>query len=597
VGAGYFDAPAQLLDFRTPTEGRLLWDLRVAAQDLDGNKILKRAAGRVAENFVVPGTTSQAVITAMTQLAATGASAFAAWSANPTTDLTGYLIGEGMPAGAAATASQNIMSDFNAAVQAVRNPGAGIAESSLRQGLGNGNWIAVSGEDDSPDFPVNVSIAPYPQYHLDLTIPTPQGPGNSVNVNIRYIVASSQSVAGGPCSMTFQGQWPPQPYIPPGDEVILFIHGEASRAEEACDLIPALFSVAQAANRSVTVIAFDMPGSAYSTMVPHLSVAPWPPAAVILGKVETSGFAGSPILDFVQRTIEAFVEALILPGGNPITAIVGGSLGGHMALRLASSQNAWVTNVVAWSPASVEDHNFSLGGIQISQRVLTDPQLTSRASDAEVQGSRAAFFSAVWDQNTFDPGQPWFDIGTIAIALVSAGFVFSVGGIFGVFFLGWLAAALLALPTVPPQPTMWYRDSWGPAVAGSPFGAAKQAYMFEGRLDRREIYCQTSRQWHWRICEELLGFTFDPQNVTKRLLLMVGELDNYPEAHFLDNVKAFAGQLSGPGEALTVQNTGHSIHNERPFFLANQILTFAPPPAGLGNDRDTWLFAEILPSL
>jgi len=185
VGAGYFDAPAQLLDFRTPTEGRLLWDLRVAAQDLDGNKILKRAAGRVAENFVVPGTTSQAVITAMTQLAATGASAFAAWSANPTTDLTGYLIGEGMPAGAAATASQNIMSDFNAAVQAVRNPGAGIAESSLRQGLGNGNWIAVSGEDDSPDFPVNVSIAPYPQYHLDLTIPTPQGPGNSVNVNIR----------------------------------------------------------------------------------------------------------------------------------------------------------------------------------------------------------------------------------------------------------------------------------------------------------------------------------------------------------------------------------------------------------------------------
>jgi hypothetical protein len=43
----------------------------------------------------------------MTQLAVTGSNAFAAWSANPTQDLTSYLIQQGMSAAAAATAGQS----------------------------------------------------------------------------------------------------------------------------------------------------------------------------------------------------------------------------------------------------------------------------------------------------------------------------------------------------------------------------------------------------------------------------------------------------------------------------------------------------------
>jgi hypothetical protein len=31
----------------------------------------------------------------------------------------------------------------------------------------------------------------------------------------------------------------------------------------------------------------------------------------------------------------------------------------------------------------------------------------------------------------------------------------------------------------------------------------------ESRLDRREIYNQIFRQWHWRICQEMIGFRFD----------------------------------------------------------------------------------------
>lgn len=331
IDAGYLNAPSELLDGGLPTpidcppsttEGRVAAELRAAAQLRNGNAILKRVADHYATNFVAAGSYSQDLLTAMTQLAVTGSSAFAAWSANPTQDVTSYLIGKGMPPAAAATANQQIMSDFHAALQAVRNPGAGIQEKSLRAGL-KFPWIAVSGEDDPPDYPVNVAITPhYPQYHLAITVQGKKGP---VPLSIRYIVASSQS----------QDAAPANPSIPPGDEVIIYIHGEGSRAEEACDLIPALFAAGTAAGRSFTVIAFDQPSCGYSTMVPHLSIADMPP---IKHPIDTSPFAGSPILDFVESTIVTFVETLMASFPNPVTAVVGGSLGGHMALRLAASQ-------------------------------------------------------------------------------------------------------------------------------------------------------------------------------------------------------------------------------------------------------------------
>jgi pimeloyl-ACP methyl ester carboxylesterase len=556
IGAGYFTAPPDLLDPNAEpmdcktltTEGRVVWDLQVAARDRDGNAILRRVAGWVAENQLSSGSYSQDLITAATQLAVTGSNAFAAWSANPTQDLTPYLIQEGMPSAAAAAASEQIMSDFNAALQAVRSPGAGINETSLRQGMKQ-NWIAVSGEDDPPDYPVNVDIAKYPQYHIPVTVPTPAGPNSSINVSIRCIIASNPGTTSPP----------EKPYIPPGDEVLLYIHGEGSRAEEAADFIPAIFSVGEAADRSFTVIAFDQPSCGYSTMVPHISVAPM-------------DFAGTPILDFVENTIIAFVEALVIPLGNPITAIVGGSLGGHMALRLAASQKDWVRNVIAWSPASVMDHDVSFLGISFSQSTLADSTLTGRATDgptppwpasSEIPASRPDFFNTVWCQDTFNPTD--YDIGAVVGALLAAGAFPNILVILGAAAI---AAAILALPTIPPQPQMWYRDDW----------TSKPTYITESRLDRREVYNTDFRQWHWRICEEMIGFKFDAlvAGMNKPLLLMVGEEDNYPEVHFLSNVSSFAGALTGPAQGgLTIQDTGHSIHNERPFFLAHQVVNFA----------------------
>jgi pimeloyl-ACP methyl ester carboxylesterase len=577
----YFKAPMALLDPNN-VEGRVVSDLRVAAQASDGNQILQRVAGLVAQNYSNTGSTSPMLITAMTQLAVTGSNAFAAWAANPTKDLTSTLIQLGMPAASAKTASQAIMADFNAAKQAVRNPGAGINESSLRQGLKNGNWIAVSGEDDPPDYPVNVAIAPYPQYHVPITVP--HGPHNSFRISIRCIVASAQSVTLAPCSAKFHGPVPAQPQIPPGNEVVLFLHGEGSKAEEALDFIPALFSVGAGVGRFFTVISFDQPSTAYSTMVPDEKVAPPPNDPGIL---DTSPPSDSPLLDFVYDTIVRFVETFVLPFGNPITAIIGGSLGGHMALRLAASQKDWVTNIIAWSPACVMDHDFSLnfgvGTLTESQSLLADSQTVQRATEVEADGSRGNFFKMAWDQATFDP--TLYDAGAVAVAMTLAPGLLT--GAFALLAAPFIAGALAGLPKVPAQPLMWFRDDWpggvpevplapwGPAVS---VGPAKAIAIQEARRDRREIYNAISRRWHWRICGEMIRFKFDTliPNMNKPLLLMVGEADNFPLVKFLDNVKSFAGSLTGLGQCITVQDTGHSIHDERPYFLANQLIGFAP---------------------
>lgn len=536
-------------------EGRVAHILRQAAQLRDGNKILQLVAQNYFSNFKAPGTISQDILTAMTQLAVTGSNAFAAWSANPTNDLTPFLTQLGMPAAAAAAANQQIMNDFNATKAAVRNPRAGMDWISLRQVL-RSNWIAVSGEDDPPDYPVNVPMAPYPQFHQQITVPVPlepwesAPPNPSIELNIRYFIASSRDPGPNPT-----------PSIAPGDEVVVYIHGEGSRAEEACDLIPQLLSLGAKAGRSFTVIAFDQPGCGYTTRImngvhetpKHLEIASIPPHASDMP--DSSPFPGSPILDFVANSIITFLETVVVPFGNKITAVVGGSQGGHMALRLAASQKAWVGNVVSWSPACVWEHDEHIELVKISHRYLADSSLVTKATAAEqtapqTPDSRQDFFSTVWDENTFDSGQ----LSAGAVLAVSA---LAPGG----------ALVVARLETSPPQPTQWYRDDW----------ASTPIYILESRMDRWEVYNQNFRQWHWRIAMEMLGFTFDSlaPNMNKPMQLMVGEKDDFPYVHFASWVPQFATQsLHRPDRALTLKDTGHSIHNERPFFLAQQILGF-----------------------
>ena len=288
-----------------------------------------------------------------------------------------------------------------------------------------------------------------------------------------------------------------------------------------------------------------------------------------------------------------------------------------MALRVVASQQPWVRNVAAWSPACVQEHDFSVLGIQIPQRALTDPQLACRATEGstllpngttlETNDWRDTFFNTVWYQDTqhiADQAGPYAMV--IAQALILSGFVTNIVSI---GLVAAVALGLLGLSPVPPQPLMLYRDDWPPGTVVTlpgPWGIlppivgiTKAVYIQESLLDRQEIYPVNYRQWHWRICEEMLGFKFDwlTQAPIKPLLLMVGQKDDYPFVHFYSNVQNLASRLVGPGKAFTVSDTGHSIHNERPDFLAGQVLDFAAVPVDAINDNLTMFYAEALQPL
>jgi pimeloyl-ACP methyl ester carboxylesterase len=580
ISAGYVNPPQQLTDTtffglnsNPPSVGdynRVIALLRSAAQEKNANTILQTVALNYASNYQLPpySQTPQIVLTAMTQLAVTGSAAFAAWNGN--SDMQSFLEDQGVDASTAATYSTQITNDFNTALQLIRSPNSRYTP---QQDKGNTvPWVAVSGEDDSPDNPVNVQMSPFPQFHL--TISVNNSLGQAISLNIRYLLASNNI----PNTTTV-------PFIPPGDEVILFIHGEGSRAEEAGNLIPPLLSIGSSVNRSFTVISLDLPSNGYSTMVPHTSVAGVPSDTTqFLGVNLGETLTAFPLLDFTQSAITTFVEQLLstLAFSNPIVAVVGGSLGGHMALRLLASQPAWLKRVVAWSPASVEDHStLSIPSLPLS--MFTNPVLSSSnpnssmsmsapelSGGAQNNDSRFQFFQNVFVNDTFFGVIIQWTTVFAAVALVYPALV-AAGSLFGLLFVAFLVANIFsAFQTEPPQATMWYWDNW----------PGKPNAINQDILDRCEIYNETFRQWHWRICEELISFDFSvlSGSFVNPLLLLVGEEDNFVDAHFLDNVKALASNLGSPGYCFTVQQTGHSIHDEHPTFLAQKIIDFTAPP-------------------
>jgi hypothetical protein len=237
--------------------------------------------------------------------------------------------------------------------------------------------------------------------------------------------------------------------------------------------------------------------------------------------------------------------------------------------------------------------------VTVSQRKITDPHLLDRVTQTLKDGvldqtlvdkARSDFINTVWYQDTFSPPPGGLAAAGVALAMALSGEFASIAGTIGGIFSGWFGAAVTALiaadllagwavlPAVPRQPLMWYRDDWpGPTAADN---GAKVAAMQEDLYDRQEIYNENFRQWHWRICMECIGYTFDDlvPAIKKRLQLMVGTSDNYPMVHFADNVPQFAAGLSCPGNAKSIYDTGHSIHNERPYFLAQEVMNFTGPP-------------------
>ena len=132
------------------------------------------------------------------------------------------------------------------------------------------------------------------------------------------------------------------------------------------------------------------------------------------------------------------------------------------------------------------------------------------------------------------------------------------------------------IPFLGPQGSYWYRDDWQPC---------KTNILAAAQLERSELYNRIYRQFHYRMDWEQLLYSFndkDPGSQQPRydsfssyLLLAAGAKDtNSPATDIYDSARTLGKSLESTktnGSTLFVEDTGHSMHDERPILMANQI--------------------------
>ena len=474
-----------------------------------------------------------ALAQAFADLCASGRNAYAAYAASP-------------PAPAAVTLSMNwlftqlvaVLAPFDAAtiqtsVQSALARANAVAgylglvqpSKAVRDGLG---WIALSAEDDPPRRPVNISTLPYPQY--DLTVSVPIQNGAMATVQARYVVMSDHPVAD------------PEPVFSPTGHILLFIHGDGSRCEEIDPLVAPLLAAGARRGHSYTIIAVDLPSHGYSTMIDPFGDAfdgtpAWDDAGTTLGVPRTVSRPSSyAVLEFLENFILAFVSSLSAKYGigEQFVGPMGGSLGGNMTLRLARANAPWIRCAMAWSPASIWN--------SLADDVIKAPgpdHCSDQGHRTEDAGARADFFNDVFNAST---NVLWWQL-------------------------------------VAPQGTYWYRDDWQPC---------KTNILAAAQLERAELYNRIYRQFHYRMDWEQLLYSFndkDPGSDQPRyasfradLMLAAGSEDSKsPATDIYDSARTLGQSLQGTnanGSTLFVEHTGHSMHDERPTMMANQIDAF-----------------------
>jgi pimeloyl-ACP methyl ester carboxylesterase len=318
--------------------------------------------------------------------------------------------------------------------------------------------------------------------------------------------------------------------------VILFLHGDCSSAEEASAVIPHLHAAGLAQGKKYSIVSLDLPNNGYTETFPHQNVA-------LSSETSWPGGLGShvplmtPILDFIENFVVAFVDALdqITPIKDRIAGVIGGSLGGNLGLRLGrrdfTGQKDWRKAIVSWSAASVWAPT-----VNDLLKSTAPGRCMKAADDPETPLSRADHFNNVYDKKLDDLLLPWT------------------------------------------QPDTWYWKDW-------PF---REDHIKASRRGRREIYNPNFRQWHWRLSAEQVIFSHvdrvdrEVNNSPYRYelntvlqLLCAAQDDNYRGANIFDATRTLANlMVTTPGRSMFLANTGHSMHVERPQFLASKIVDF-----------------------
>ena len=519
-------------------EGRLIEPLRTVAARHDAMAALCDAA----KAFVGPAAGSRtpaAMGNALADLAVTGKHTFARFRAdNPTLE----SLKRACPGVADANLNRALDRAY-AVASAIRVRGTDAQPTPDRKGLG---WIAVSGEDDKPYRPVNVPSAPFPQFDVDVDV---RGMAMTLNtIHTRYMIAHARPpqfrqapalVRGG--AREVKGDL--EPMLAPDAQVIVFVHGMDSRVEEALNLTGALHKLAkEPGGKNWTIISFDMPTSGYADSIDHNLFGP-------AGDVTCHR---TPLVDFLENYVVKFVDAVDAQVGGHlkprIRAVVGGSLGGNMSLRLGRRDALgtqppapWLHNVVPWSPASIWPPITNRGGVMAGcdsgWDAKNDIAIGWPRGMAEVNerpNDRRNFFYGGFDYNP--PGQR-------------------------------------------AQALYWWRDDW----------ACKSSNIVGARIDRHETYDALFRRYHWRLAAEQLAFSHrqnrgpdatrgelsDPlflYNKT-RTLLIAGEQDTGGD---LGSWTARTAPLmkNTPGLFRFLAHTGHSLDDERPMWVAKEIVNF-----------------------
>jgi len=527
------------------SESRLIPALRDAARTQDPNEILIRAGVLLYGVFLYRSEHPQEPFyepldywtgLALADLAVTGRMAYARFQLTPVTDsalapeVATRLLADQMVQADPALLAQAVSAALDrsyAVAWALRGPMAQAA--AARTTLG---WIAVSGEDDKPHRPVNMAPPPFEQFEMPVTV-------RGVTVQTRFFIASAVEAPAPAATPHSTRALPPDPdpVVPPGHQVILFLHGHSSGAEEALAIIPHLHMAGLDRGEKYSIVSLDLPNNGYSQAFDHTLIAPsngtsWPGGLFDHGPILT------PVLDFIEDFVVAFVDALdaSTPVKNRFAGVIGGSLGGNLGLRLGRrdlTNSPWLdAAIVSWSAASVWDPM-----VQDEIKRHAPDHCRDMWDQTETISSRHDYFYEVYDKNVID----------------------------------------VIVPHT--QPELWYRDGWQPC---------KSQHIAGSRLARHEIYNPSYRRWHWRVAGEQLVFSHvdrvdheDPSSPRRfqlnmvRQLLVAGQMDNYIGSNIFDATRNLSAlMVNTPGRSLFLNDTGHSIHFERPHFFAGEIVSF-----------------------
>ena len=555
VTSGIESAPASTLG---SNEGRVRGELRAVARAANPIASLCEAARSFTRNQAATADdpSGQEFGNAFADLSVTGKATFARFVALHPNEAALKAAPE--CAGASPQSLTTTLNRAYAVAAALRGPHTAAA----RQALG---WIAVSGEDDQPYRPVNVPSfsTDYPQFQMPVVVPGFAAVGGlatvpSITVNTRYTIAHAKPPAfsrpAAPLVDGGAGRLVPADVLPalaPDAQVVLFIHGMDFKAEEADDLASALHRLG---GKNWTVISMDLPTSGYADNIDHRRISP----------IDAVQCHSTPVVDFDEEFIVAFVNTLDgkLQGQlKPrIRAVVGGSLGGNMTMRLGRRANTpWITNVVPWSPAAIWTSYVARTGV-----------MAGCDTGWDFGKDQATHQPLVWagkgdDGKRFlpDNGTPEHETAELRRELFYGGFDWNGGDL----------VALASPQNHKPQAQCWYSDNW----------SCRTALILGSRIDRQETYDSKFRTWHWRLAAEQLIFsqqqyvpgTSTPlylQN-TKRTLLL-GGMDDVCADLNKNTMEVAPKMVNTPGMARFLDATGHSLDNEHPDWVAKEIADF-----------------------